>query len=107
MDKATIIANTALDQRLANMNAWREQMRDQQVNFPTREEVQSYLAEIKTRLELEETAREKALESNLKRITALETNLSNLQGRTWAIGAFIAGFSVVFSIVVQVLHLVP
>lgn len=85
-------ATDALQARLDQMNAWREQLSEERATFVPRESLQEMLA-----------AMEKQNERIGVRVRDLEVARGNLEGRLWAIGAVISVVVVAFQIAIAIL----
>jgi hypothetical protein len=97
--EATRIASTALDKRLEGMNEFREQMNDWASRFSTREDVNATIRALSDRVSKLENqiaanmSRQEIsaqLDGSDKRLNALESFKSNMQGRVVIIGVVAA-----------------
>lgn len=134
IEKSTALATVAIDHRLDGMNEFREQIHQQQLTFITKSEYnakhEDVIARIDTLTSALRDAREqhytffthseqevyakeivlrfetaeKARDAIIARVSVLERDYANLQGRIWALGI---GMTVLTIAIAAVLHFIP
>lgn len=101
--EAVTKAEASVNERLAAMNEFRQQLSDQATTFMPRKEAEQLLSASIDRIEAIRDAFIVADEKLNERVKLLEQAGSNLQGRIWALGAVIATVVVIVNVAITLL----